>query len=86
VPFEDIRGSKKIRNLADWPSIAARFEGARMWFAFSRPILSADGRDALLYYDRPCHPGCGEGEWVWFHRDNREQAWRIMLEGWSWIV
>lgn len=83
VPLAEIR--QGARGWADWASVAARFDGARMWFAFSRALISADRRDAVVFYIRPCTTRCGEAEWVWFHRESPAAPWRVMKEVWSWI-
>ena len=83
VPVTEITQAGSVP--ADWPSIAARFDGARMWFAFSRALISADRRDAVVFYERPCTARCGEAEWVWFHRDSPTAPWRVIKEVWNWI-
>lgn len=84
VPLGQIRqGVTKGR--ANWPSVAARFGGVHMWFAFSRALVTMDRRDAVVFYERQCDGLCGEAEWVWFHRDRLDEAWRITKEVWNWI-
>src|SRR5580765_4384197 len=84
VPYVELRqGAGGGR--ADWASVAARFDGARMWFAVSRALISATRRDAVVFYERPCTARCGEAEWVWFHRDSPTAPWRVMKQVWSWI-
>jgi len=57
----------------------------RMWFAFSRALISADRRDAVVFYERPCSARCGEAEWVSFHRETTLATWRVIKEAWNWI-
>lgn len=84
LSLAEIRG-EPARGRADWPAFTARFEGVHMWFAFSRALVSGEGRDAVVFYERPCDGRCGEAEWVWFHRTGADQPWRVMKELWSWI-
>jgi len=78
----------RLTALADIPrdygALAARFEGARQSFAFSRARLDEARGDAVVYYERMCD-SCGVGEWVWFHRDRPGEPWRIADRTWSWI-
>lgn len=83
VPYADIR--QGARGRADWPSVAARFDGAHMWFAFSRALITTDRRDAVVFYERPCYARCGEAEWVWFHREGASEGWQVMKQVWRWI-
>jgi len=84
VPHAEIRQGV-TRGRVDWTSVAARFGGVHMWFAFSRPILGADRRDAVVFYERQCDGRCGEAEWVWFERPSVDQPWKVMKEIWRWI-
>ena len=47
------------------------------WQAFSLPVLSPTGLDALLYYEHHCGARCGHGAYVWLHRDRPSGTWRI---------
>ena len=69
----------------DWNRLASRFNGARLWYAFSRARVKETTGDAVVYYDQQCRDGCGVGEWVWFHRDAIDAPWRIAGTRWSWI-
>jgi hypothetical protein len=84
VPLAEIRQGV-TRGRADWPSFRARFDGAHMWFGFSRALLGVDGRNAVVFYERQCDGLCGEGEWVWFQRTSPSDPWRVMKEVWRWI-
>lgn len=83
LPLTEIRGVASGRT--DWPGFRARFDGAKMWFAFSRALLGKDGRDAVVFYERQCDGLCGEAEWVWFTRSAADQPWKVAKEVWSWI-
>jgi hypothetical protein len=69
----------------DWVRFRERFPGASDWFGFSRVKFTADRLDGLLYYDRFCAGACGEGEYVWFHRDNPQAEFSLAKERVVWI-
>jgi hypothetical protein len=47
------------------------------WQALSRPVITDDGRDALVYYENHCGAICGEGAMAWLHRDSAADPWAI---------
>ena len=61
----------------DGATLAARFDGAQQSFAISRARIDEASGDAIVYYERICHPGCGIGEWVWFRRESPAAPWQI---------
>ena len=59
--------------------------GARSWQAFSRPVLSADGLQALIYAEAHCGSLCGYGKYFWLSRRDTRDKWRITSQILSWI-
>jgi hypothetical protein len=51
-----------------WEEFYRRFPVARLYFALSPVVLSADGAQALVYFERHCGGLCGEGTLVWLRR------------------
>jgi hypothetical protein len=59
------------------PDADLRASGASAWHAFSRVHVTADGRNALLYYERRCGNACGAGEYVWLERESARHPWGV---------
>jgi hypothetical protein len=84
VAHDTIR-SLFARGVAEGWSTFWRTFGAKGWHAFSTVISTADGRDALVYEEMHCGGTCGEGAYVWLHRDSPAAPWVIQLRIVSWI-
>lgn len=69
----------------DWTRFQERFPGTKALFAFSRAVMTSDGLNALLYYDRFCPDRCGEGEYVWFRRTSARDSWHVVKKQWLWL-
>ena len=59
-----------------WIPFRERFN-ATSYQAFSRPIVTDDGLDALVYYQHACGSLCGESGYVWLHRSSTADAWMV---------
>ena len=69
----------------DWTRFQERFPGTKALFAFSRAKVTSDRLDALLYCDRLCPNNCGEGEYVWLHREEIDRTWHVAKKSVVWI-
>ena len=67
------------------PGPAAVARDIAGWLALSDVLYTADGRDALVYYEGHCGGLCGEGGYIWVHRDDRTGNWRLARKvvGWQ---
>lgn len=70
---------------ASWSRIE-QVIGSRSWQAFSRPVLSADGLQALVYAEHHCGGGCAHGKYFWLSRKNTRDRWRVARQVLRWIV
>jgi hypothetical protein len=59
--------------------------GARTWQGFSRPVLSADGLQALVYAEHHCGSTCGHGKYFWLSRRSTRDTWRVTRQVLRWI-
>lgn len=64
-------GSREIR---DYPELRAKY-GAGSVLSFSKPVMSADRLDALVYYLHGCGSACGTFGYVWLHRSSPTARW-----------
>jgi hypothetical protein len=71
--------------LAGWSRIE-RVIGARTWQAFSRPVLSPDGLQALVYAEHHCGGGCAHGKYFWLSRKDARDKWRVTGQVSRWIA
>jgi len=87
IPEDRVVRSTRAQRVPgiDWTRFQERFPGTPALFAFSRAKVTTDGLDALVYYDRLCPNNCGEGEYVWLHREGIDRAWRVAKESAVWI-
>jgi pimeloyl-ACP methyl ester carboxylesterase len=60
----------------NWDAFYTRFDVAG-WIAVSDILYTVDLRDALFYYRSGCGGLCGEGGYVWAHRDSATSKWRL---------
>lgn len=67
-----------------WP-VFKREMKAEGWIAFSDVVFTADGLDALVYYEGRCEGLCGEGVYAWLHRDSGEKKWSIKRRVMKWV-
>ena len=67
-----------------WPAFRQQFDDADGWWAFSAVRRDRGEHDALVFYEQRCEGGCGEGAWVWLHRDASDTPWRIMKRVTAW--
>jgi hypothetical protein len=84
VALEELQAGAS-HSRVDWPSFRRRFDSARMYFGFSRALVSTDARDAVVFYERDCEGTCGEGAWVWFQRVSAGYPWRLVAGATRWI-
>jgi len=59
-----------------WIPFRARFNVSSIQ-AFSRPIITNDGLDALVYYSHSCGTLCGETGYAVLHRSSPSEAWVV---------
>ena len=62
--------------LKSWAAFRDRF-GAQTFYAFSSPVVSDDGLDALVFRATACGPQCGQTDVFWIHRAARSEPWSI---------
>jgi hypothetical protein len=60
-----------------WARFRERFPGAGGYHAFSRPILTADLHDGIIYIESHCGWLCGWGGYAWLHRDSSTSPWTV---------
>jgi len=73
------------RGLDGWDLFPKIFHGARSWQRFSHPVFTRDELDAVVYYEHSCGSLCGQGAYIWFHRDRHNLSWRINAEIIAWM-
>jgi len=64
-----------------WPEFRRSY-GTSEWWAFSQVYFDRGERDALVFYEQRCEGACGEGAWIWLHRD--DGPWRVMKRVLGW--
>jgi len=73
----------RARDTADtmtwWTQFAAKY-GVREFSAFSHPVVSDDGFDALLYRAQFCGDLCGRTDLYWLHRDSATDSWALVKD------
>jgi hypothetical protein len=57
-----------------WRSFRTRFN-VQTYQAFSRPVLSADGLSALVWFRHSCGSLCGTGGYAWLQRATVTSDW-----------
>ena len=67
-----------------WDRLRGLVPGASGWLGLSQPLLSADGRDAVVYLARYCPGLCGEGRYLWLRRDDAG-AWIVKAYFTTWM-
>ena len=65
--------------LRSWAAFRDRFR-AQTFYAFSSPVVSDDGLDALVFRATSCGPQCGRTDLFWIHRAARSEPWSIAKE------
>jgi hypothetical protein len=75
------RGSGIEEN---WSAFRRQFK-SQGWLAFSDALVADDRLDALVYYEARCGGMCGEGGYVWLHRDTASAPWLIAKKIVSWM-
>jgi hypothetical protein len=68
APLEDL--------LRSWAAFRDRF-GTEKFYAFSSPVVSDDGLDALVFRATSCGPQCGRTDLFWIHRAAPSESWSI---------
>jgi len=81
VPKEQIeelfRTAPRGNSLEDrWLPFRSRFN-VSSFQAFSRPIITDDGLNALVYYSHSCGTLCGETGYAVLHRSSLSEAWVV---------
>jgi hypothetical protein len=71
-----VRDSLFAPGAGGWPEFFRRFPGARGFEELSRPVVSADGRQAVIRAAHRCGPRCGEGGVAWLAR-SLDGRWRV---------
>lgn len=51
--------------------------GTKWQLSFSKPVMTDDGLDAVVYWGYGCGPLCGAGGYAWLHRTARGSAWAV---------
>jgi hypothetical protein len=75
--LQPLRGG--LETMPRWAVFRDRY-GAREVFAFSRPVVTDDGLDALVYRVLTDGPGSGRTDLFWLHRAARSDAWSVAKE------
>jgi hypothetical protein len=84
IPRSEIHAVFSPDPLSGWSRLEQAI-GARTWQAFSRPVLSADGLQALIYAEHHCGTVCGHGKYFWLSRSDTSDKWRISRQVLKWI-
>jgi len=59
-----------------WKTFRERY-AAKSLQGFSRPVITADGLEALIYYTHSCGSLCGEAGYAWLRRASKTAPWRV---------
>jgi hypothetical protein len=74
---ELFRTAPRERSPEDmWIPFRTKYQ-AQTYQGFSRPVKSADGLDALVYYSSSCGMACGKGGYAWLHRASLGAPWAV---------
>jgi hypothetical protein len=74
-----------VRGIEENWTLFRRQFAAEGWVAFSEVIFADDGKDALVYYEGRCGGLCGEGGYVWLHREQPQSRWFIRKKILRWV-
>ena len=61
-------------DMRSYPALRAKY-GVDSVLSFSRPVMTTDGLDAVVYYLHGCGSACGTFGYVWLHRPSRTARW-----------
>jgi hypothetical protein len=61
---------------AIWAQFREAFKARSVW-RFSRPVITEDGLDALVWSAQACGSMCGRTDVHWLHRASRADPWTI---------
>ena len=76
APAQATRTVMAHRTSEAW-EVFKRQYNADGWLAFSYPVLTPAGLDALVYYEAECGGLCGETGYAWLHRDSAQSGWTL---------
>jgi hypothetical protein len=66
----------RAREEAMWTQFRDEFKTRSLW-RFSRPVITADGLDALVWSAEACGSMCGRTDVLWLHRVSRSDPWIV---------
>jgi hypothetical protein len=66
----------RAREEAVWTQFREEFKARSLW-RFSRPVITADGLDALVWSAQACGSMCGRTDVLWLHRVSRSDPWIV---------
>jgi hypothetical protein len=66
----------RAREEAIWTQFREEFKAQSLW-RFSRPVITEDGLDALIWSAQACGSMCGRTDVLWLHRVSRSDPWMI---------
>ena len=78
------RSAPKSDRDGGWETFRARY-GVSGYLALSRPLVAADGRDALVYFEHYCGNVCGEGTLLWLRRIPADGPWTVRGRRLFWV-
>lgn len=78
------RTAPKTDRYGGWETFRARY-GVSSYLSLSRAIITADGRDALVYFEHRCGSLCGEGTLLWLRRIPADGPWTVRGRRLFWI-
>jgi hypothetical protein len=64
------------REEAIWAQFREAFKVRSIW-RFSRPVITEDGLDALVWSAQACGSMCGRTDVHWLHRASRSDPWTV---------
>jgi hypothetical protein len=64
------------RDEAPWAQFRDEFKARSLWRC-SRPVITEDGLDALVWSAQACGSMCGRTDVRWLHRASRSDPWMI---------
>jgi hypothetical protein len=81
---EVFRSAPKTDRSDGWDTFRTRY-GVTSYVALSRAIISADGRDALVFFSHACGNLCGEGTLIWLRRIPADGPWTVRARRLFWV-
>ena len=78
------RSAPKSDQFGGWETFRRQY-GVSSSVGLSRVIVTADGRDALVYFEHRCGNVCGEGTLLWLRRITADGPWIVRARRGFWV-